>query len=407
MSTLTAMAATNNPTKTAPAAKGTETMTKFKYPAALMLCLAGLGSGGVSAQSMILKNAAGGTLVQYPLTTSASCVLTGTGDIELKPQPAAGTSGDGWCPQGAAPTAPTFPAALSVTPTAIITGNTVSASWTSAGAQTCSGTATRNGSAVTVSGWTGSQPTTSPAPSLQFTISSAGAYVFTITCTNTAGSTPSSSTTINVSDPGTGACAGVTPTFANLTRQTTFTNTSELQQTGNGNNELALGAIDVTDYAPFMGPEFPKVRADIGLLPVKRDQYVAMAFNTGTVTAARYGVGPPNPNRFGSIEWVPPNQFGASVLVAITECPGDFTNLPVAVGDPSGNDECRVSGTESRLEWGVDPTGGNNFVCRLKENTAYYVNVAFVNFSTGNLTCNAPETSGSNINACRWLRILR
>lgn len=405
MSTLTAMAATNNPTKTAPAAKGTETMTKFKYSAALLLCLAGLGSGGVSAQSMILKNAAGGTLVQYPLTTSASCVLTGTGDIELKPQPAAGTSGDGWCPQGAAPTAPTFPAALSVTPTAIITGNTVSASWTSAGAQTCSGTATRNGSAVTVSGWTGSQPTTSPAPSLQFTISSAGAYVFTITCTNTAGSTPSSSTTINVSDPGTGACAGVPPSpFANLTRQTTFNNTTALRNEANQN--MPLGATSISFWSPFIGTQFPQIRGENGVLPVEVGKFVAFEFNTGTVTLAAYGGAPgapTTPNRFGTVEWVPPGSNEGQPVVAISECPGVFDNLPAAPGDPNNNAECRgLQSGSGGITWGIDPTG-NNFVCRLQENKTYYVNVAYVNFSTGLSTCAVPDAT----NACHWLETVR
>ncbi|MGD9584339.1 MAG: hypothetical protein AB7V26_11830 [Lysobacterales bacterium] len=400
MSTLTAMAATNNPTKTAPAAKGTETMTKFKYPAALMLCLAGLGSGGVSAQSLILKDPNGNTLAQYPLSTSANpnCTVSGpNNDILLWPQPVAGTSGDGWCPQGAAPTPPTFPGALTVTPAGITTGGTASATWTSAGATSCTATATRGGTAFTVPGWTGSQPTSSPAPSLQFTLSTVGAYVFTISCTNTAGTAQSSSGTINVADPGT--CGAVVPIWG-LTKQSTFIVNHASQQ---GNAEFTNGtSLDVTNYSPFFGAQFP-TRTGNGTIAIVAGKYVALQFNTGTVTSELYGVGPPNPNRFGTFHWFPPQQNGGGALAAISTCPGEFTNLPVASGDTNGNIECRVSGADVTMSWGVDPTGGNNGVCRLQPNTTYYLNVAYVDFTTGANTCFAPEPGGSsNPGSCHW-----
>jgi len=397
-----AMTVTNNPTKTALAAEGTQLMTKFKHSAALLLCLAGLGSGAVSAQSLILKSNTGSTLVQYPLATSASCVLTGTGDIEVKPQPAAGTSGDGWCPQGAAPTPPTFPAALTVTPTTITTGNTVSASWTSSGAQSCTGAATRNGNATTVSGWNGTQPLT--FTNLQLTPPTAGAYIFTITCTNTAGPTPSSSATINVTDPGTGACAGVTPTFPNLTRQTTFNNTAALRNEANSN--LPQGPTSISFWSPFVGPQFPNNRSENGVLALEIGKYVAFEFNTGTVTLTNYGAtpgAPGTPNRFGAVDWAPPGSNEGQPLVVISKCPGDFTNLPPATGDNNGNAECRgLQLGSGRIDWGIDPTG-NNFVCRLQENTTYYVNVTFVNFSTGLGTCGSPDAA----NSCHWLETLR
>lgn len=399
MTAMTDMTARNNSTKTAPAVEGTDLMNKFKHAAAVLLCLTGLGSGSALAQSLILKNATtGSTLVQYPLATSASCVLTGTGDIEVRPQPSAGTSGDGWCPEGAAPTAPTFPAPLAVTPTAIITGNTVSASWTSSGATSCTGSATRNGSATTVSGWTGTQPLS--FTNLQLTPATAGAYIFTITCTNTAGSTPSSSATINVSDPGSGACAGVPGTFTNLTRQTTFNNTTGLNNPG-----TPVGPVDVTTWSSFIGlGEFPNVRSRQRTVRVERDKFIAIAFNTGTVTTERYGLGPPNPNRFGSISWVPPSSNPGEVLVAISECPGVFDTPPPVSGavDPNNNAECLgTNSSEGRIDWGIDPTS-NNFVCRLQENKTYYVNVAYVKL-LGQTTCLVPDST----NACHWLETIR
>ena len=370
-------------------------MSKFKHSAALLLCLAGLGSGAAIAQSLILKNpTTGSTLVQYPLATSASCVLTGTGDIEVRPQPAGGTAGDGWCPQGAAPTPPTFPGPLTVTPSAIITGNTVSASWTSSGATGCSGSATRNGGAVTVSGWSGAQPTSQTG--LQFTPPTAGAYVFTITCTNTAGSTPSSSATINVTDPGTGACAGVLPTFAGQTRQITFNNTTALKN--EANDDLPLGPVDIRFWSPFFGLQFPETRGDNAILPAENGKYVAFEFNTGAPVLA--------PDREGQITWVPPSSNEGQVLVAITECPGDFTNLPPGSASTNGNAICRgpQNGTGAVI-WVIEPSSNptSNFVCHLQENTTYYVNVTYTNFSTGLSTCAVPDSTG----ACHWLETIR
>ncbi len=392
---------TTNPTKPAPAAEGTQLMTNFKHSAAVLLCLAGLGSGAVSAQSLILKNSTtGSTLVQYPLATSASCVLTGTGDIEVRPQPVAGTAGDGWCPQGAAPTPPTFPAALNVTPAGITTGGTASATWTSAGATSCTAAASRGGAAFTVPGWTGTQPTSSPAPSLQFTLGTAGAYVFTISCTNTAGTTQSSSGTINVADAG--PCGAVVPIWG-LTRQNTFIVNWGSQQ---GNGEFPNGSsLDVTKFIPFLGPQFP-TRTGNGTIAVVAGKYVALQFNTGTVTSELYGVGPPNPNRSGNFHWFPPQSNGGNPLVVISECPGEFTTLPVADNDGNGNIECRGTGGDATMTWHVDATPGSttaNSVCRLQPNSTYYINVAYVNFTTGANNCFGPEPgNGSNPGSCHW-----
>ena len=73
-------------------------------------------------------------------------------------------------------------------------------------------------------------------------------------------------------------------------------------------------------WSPFFGLQFPETRGDNAILPAENGKYVAFEFNTGAPVLA--------PDREGQITWVPPSSNEGQVLVAITECPGDFTNLP-------------------------------------------------------------------------------
>lgn len=90
------------------------------------------------------------------------------------------------------PSAPTFPTPLTVSPASVVSGGSSTLSWTSSGATSCSASASPANSQWTASGGalSGSQAITN------LTVST----IFTITCTNLGGSTPSSAT-VTVTPP--------------------------------------------------------------------------------------------------------------------------------------------------------------------------------------------------------------
>lgn len=189
------------------------------------------------------------------------------------------------------------------------------------------------------------------------------------------------------------SCQGIAP-IGGLTRQTSF-RISRFQQ---GNAGFPDGPITVTTFAPFFGERWP-ARTQNRTLAVGIGRFIALEFNTGTVSVATYGERPTGsgmPNRYGSFEWVPPSEAGGRPLVVISECPGDFVNLP------ENNTHCRnTAGGFSRLAWVVGvPTEA--LACRLRENTRYYLNVAFVDYDMPSMTSCDGTGTPSNPNSCHW-----
>ena len=377
----------------------------YRTMAALVVgCLATFGTQ-LRAENLLLKNSDGTTITQIPLTTSQGCAVVGGGDIEVRPQPTSGTAGDGWCPQGVAPSVPTFQPtsggqALAVSPLSIIQGGSVSATWTSISnvAQTCTGSATVATIGASVTGWTGTRATSQLTPGLSFTLTDLGAHVFMITCTNSAGSTTSTALTVNVIPP-TNCPGSILPSYG-LVAQTSMTNTVSLQ----GNTEHppfppATTAIATITSFNFLSGPWPQ-RSGNGSIAIRPGNYVALAFDTGTMNSATYGGTVSNPNRFGSLQTFTAASNIGTVQYAISECPGDFLNLP-----ENNSLYCRVDGSEPRLTWGVATTNG--FVCRLLENRRYYLNIAFVTPINGTPSCTSPEaTTGSNPGSCHWFVLL-
>jgi hypothetical protein len=349
-----------------------------------------------SAENLLLKRSDGSTITSIPLQTSNGCAVVGDGDIEVRPLSAEGAIGDGWCQDGDAPPPPRFfsgvgGSPLSVTPISLPSGGgTVFATWTAVSAtpMTCTGTATRDATGVSVPGWSGPRAASQSAPGLAIAISEAGNYIFFITCTNATGSTTSSSLTVHVSDIGANPCWGVSPDFG-LIRQITMVNTDFLQ----GNSEHPNGPLPVRQFNVIAGP-WP-ARTQNGTIAILPNRFVALEFNTGTVSQATYGGTVNNPNRFGTIETAQASANNGQVLLAISKCPGSFQFLP------QSNPLCRFSGGQGVWPWGVgvfDP-----FACRLEENTTYYLNAAYVDFNSQQSSCTNPEPiTGTNAGSCHW-----
>ncbi len=334
--------------------------------------------------SLVLVTLAGGGVYALPVASQAVKIDPLTGDIVFHTSLAAGVPGDGFCPgSGGGPAAPVFTTSLTATPTEISIGAQVTLTWATTGATSCTGSVTRDGSTITLSGWSGTRPTSSAGFS-PLSIATAGTYAFSISCANAAGTRTSTAPAVVVGG-GTSSCSAVVP-IAGLTRQTTMTNTNFLQ----GNSELPLGTVATTSWDYFYGQGQPwPTRTANGTLAVKAGKFIALEFRTGSSTI----------ETFGSVEWVPPAANVGMPLVVLSKCAGDFVNLP-PTSPASTNGICRnYSGGYGRLVWSLNSL--DPLACRLQPNTTYFFNVAYVDYNTWESSCSAPEAStGSNPTSC-------
>ncbi len=270
----------------------------------------------------------------------------------------------------------------------------------------CTGSATKNGTGFTVTGWTGPRAISQSAPGFRILMSRGiqGTYVFMMTCRNASGVSALSSLTAVTAGPTGGpttavGCPGNRPPSYGLTRQTTMRNN---QATMVGNGEFAHGAImDTTQFSVIHGP-WP-VRTGGATLAVSNGKFLALEFNTGTVSFAKYGGTASVPKRFGVLETDAPGTYAGSgpILFAISECPGDFQRLA-----DNNNVNCKVGLGSSQFPWAVGVPGVRSLSCNLNENTRYYLNIASVDYFTGRPNCRTPMT-GSNPGACHFLVIGR
>ena len=211
----------------------------------------------------------------------------------------------------------TPPGALVVTfsssATSVTEGQTITLSWTTQNAASCS----------TAGAWSG--PVDKDGGSRNITLTTAGSYTYTLDCVGTGGDTLSRSVTVIVQEPVVVPTSCPTP---------------------------ALFGTSVP-WKTFWGKDFPGPAFGDRLLDIPRTGYTAIEFDTEDF----YGVG-----SFLLIQTTtsPGVKFGA-----ISECPGDFDVKPLCD---------HVWGLSQGITWG---TIGHPSTCQLKAGTKYYFNVTF------------------------------
>ncbi|MET0230152.1 MAG: hypothetical protein ABW186_04395 [Rhodanobacteraceae bacterium] len=317
--------------------------------ASLVSAVALVVSGTAGAQVTIHVTTAGNTTCN--ITTDANGLRLASGGTDLIATGATLT-GAGCGLGGGGPTPNPF--ALTVQPTAT-TGSPFAVSWNVAGANSCSGSATFNGTSLpSLAGWT---DTTSPSSPRSVTAPAPGTYVLSLTCSNASGSANSLPATVLVANSGGGdSCPSVPRTRAtvsdiNYLPGTHIRHSVDLTQWTN-----IWGHITESDNViPFPGPNgaSPSIQA------LGKTQYIAAKFNTGSLPAnlsgfytnVSYGAGP---------------NLDMSVS---TEC-GDFA--PAESG-------CIVTDRPSTdrilVYWRM--INGTSFYCPLQPNTDYYLNIQF------------------------------
>ncbi len=337
----------------------------------LLMGLAILCSSAATQAANLVLDLGNGNTVPYLISTAREVsIAPGTGNITLRLVNSTGVAGDGWCPSGGG--GPGLPVITSfiVSPSSVVPNGVVTATWTTQDATSCSTTASVL--AGTVSNWPATVGTSSTG--LNMVLPVVGSYTFRLQCTGPGGTSATATSTVNVATSGDPNCVGINP-LPGTTRMTSFTNNNALR--ADGNSEWAAGIVLAADnYSPVWGPVFP-TRNGTGAIPLLNGQYAAMAFNTGTSSGSSTPWGGSN---FGGLLWTQAQQNGGgTAMVAISECPGDFSQrLP----DPV---KCVTTGNNGQMNFILATTGTR---CPLVLNKTYYYNIIFADLN-GNQTCGA------------------
>lgn len=215
----------------------------------------------------------------------------------------------------------TSPDALNITsftavPDAIMVGDTTTISWNTVNAQSCTPT---GGTAD----WT-AQQITLPSGSAVITMDSTGTYNFSLTCQGLSNDQQTKSDVVTVS-PVAQSCDSVT---------------------------LSGNTVDWGSFwsANFPGPSYQNVTNYI----ISRTGYLAIEFNSANI------------NDDGKISALENSSTPGIRIGAISQCPGDFVNVPA---------ECTyVWGLGGGIRWA---TNGKFGACDLDPDTTYYFNITF------------------------------
>lgn len=221
---------------------------------------------------------------------------------------------------------------FSASPSTITEGESTTLSWTTTDATLC----TPSGGA---GGWS-TRTIALPSSSTAVTISTAGSYVFTLTCVGDAGDPAVRNRTVLVNAPPPPPVEGECTT-------------------------PALSGVEV-DWYDLFGVDFPSPRYDNENVIVPQRGYYALKFSTGSIV---------DDGKMSSIETTITDgvRFGT-----FSQCPGDFDVAP----------ECQhVWGNGGGIDWATDGSVG---ACQLQPNTTYYFNITFTDgVDSSTSSCNS------------------
>jgi len=252
---------------------------------------------------------------------------------------------------------------LTVTPTSVSQGQFATFEWNSRGAWDCQGFLRdqASGALDTSTSWDDPE---SRLPSGTDNVSTStlipGDFLGEIVCRNGPESV-SASAAFTVTDPNPD-----TPQFC--IDQGRVPPAGMVQDTNIIHNQPATNTVN---WAETWGQAFPD--GNQRKVVVEPDMYVALAFNTGSVT----------PGTTVRPQFSDP-QFSASVaggdkIVSISECPGDF--------GPQADPGCRLTLGGGAFTFKI---GGDDAFCNLQNDTTYFFNVLYTNETVSQLPDSSP-----------------
>lgn len=243
---------------------------------------------------------------------------------------------------------------VSVSPTSVSPGGSVTVEWTSTNASSC----TVPTGANRLPGWNGSK---SPSGEEDIDISgslAAGTYNVSLRCSNEGGDSDTTEEQVIVESETPSECGPERQPPSNWSRASGCT------VNGNGN--------DCRNYADFFGG-FPGTTS-IRHFTLQPNQYAAMAFTPDSVPAGARA----------DLNMSPLQGFGipnGNPIWSISTCPGDFS--PEAIENAMGDAACLLSGSNAQFGFRF---GGSSYLdsssrcgLALEPGTTYFLNIVYSN----------------------------
>ncbi|MFC4819472.1 hypothetical protein [Dokdonella ginsengisoli] len=264
--------------------------------------------------------------------------------------------------------APT-PANFALTaPTSVGVNEQFQVSWAVQNATKCVGTATKDGAAVTLSGWTTVETTSSPR---NVTASQEGSYVLSMRCENTAGSVTSQNATVAVTQNTTSCPAGLQ-------------NIGDLAYSVNFNDAPTNPKnVDLTQFKNIWGRkstsdtivDFPGVNFYAIFKTLDRTKYISAKF--------RVPANGLNPATVGSLS-KGENYIGPYVTTSISTTCGEFNQANIAPYCLTTN---RGAAGAVLAKWKLTTGSPGVFACALTPGQEYYLNIKVTDPAAPNADC--------------------
>ncbi|MEM8547990.1 MAG: hypothetical protein AAGF46_07495 [Pseudomonadota bacterium] len=267
---------------------------------------------------------------------------------------------------GDPPPAPTLtlngtPGTISINP-----GDSLTIAWNSTDATACQA----NG---TLPGWSGAQNTSGSESITTSGLPVGSSYMVQLSCSNLAGTSPTTSRTLNVVDPGSGLPAGCETrpllgfgALSDWVQKTTGANSCVWDRLA-GTVVASADCRFVDQVWPNPWPGSQNTR-NLTIFGNSGKQFISMAFNSGNIPT----------NHEGRMTQEVPQFAGANgglKLWSISKCPGDY-NADILETEMGPGCVWREFGslTES-FRWGGPGFFNDTTRCALQPNTDYYFNI--------------------------------
>lgn len=222
-------------------------------------------------------------------------------------------------------------------------GNTVNLSFViSENDQACSFSSSSNVNGWSFNAWDQrSDVTADGSINIPFTPTVAGTYTFNLSCTDSDNLTGSDTLSLTFSEANNGFCNDFPPPPG----------TSE-QLNSDGSKITYFQATNGNDFGFSVGSQ--------ANFPIDRNKYVALQLQAPNIDRAMVEV----------FETGSPVYTQAPYAVAISRCPGDFSNQSMGT-----QQQCYKEGTGLNLHWSTRSSSNQANTCKLVKGETYYLNI--------------------------------
>ncbi|MFA5683149.1 MAG: hypothetical protein WC995_01155 [Lysobacteraceae bacterium] len=354
---------------------------------AIGAALPGIALAQVASPKIVISGPTGGA--QIGLATGSQVQFDANGDLQVQCRTSGGNCVTSNLGSGSSGGNPPTNVSLSVSPSTITSGSSVTVTRASTGANGCYGTGvTQNGSTVNLPAWTGQLfPGTGGTPVTLTTGESASTYVFQMYCFSAGGASATVSSpqiTVNPGETGGGGDGYCAEYYNGSTRPVP----TDVRFTAHGFTKKErsfqqIWGVPIGSAGSRTGVPGPQLDGN--------SQYLSIPI-TLTPTVSQI-----------NLAWTEPQDLTSpgAIAISISPCAGDFrpANSAQAASDPFLSFQCRLNEVSlSSNGLSIARAGAGLSGCQIPVNKTVYLNIASYSMyqasGTPASTCASPPNCG-------------